>query len=457
MKNIMENCFGQHGWKEFLRNRKNILDEFDKIFEQTSNRPIQVAHGHGVEAFLRKWLAEFLPKKYGVTSGYIIPNIYNDSGKIYHYDIIIYNQLDSPILWTEGNEDTSDQGKYRAIPAKHVIAVYEVKARLTKSNVTDAIDKLNQTKEFTDQLNPLYFCGVIFIDLKEVDNNKKSIIKELIKGKDVFGFTGGLVLRYEGDDTCTALINLFDSDAEEESSENKHYTPLAKPIDSLNIYLTEDGGLQIAEKGGGAKLVATSNINWDVSKLYSVNYKEGNKRIVLTWSRSHFSDFCINLLSSLEGISYNDSNRPSFGQIFDQIERKKAPLQAKTPIEGKPFIDINLYEGGEYSEKLNISFDEPDPKITFLISVKNNGTIGVVISDDSFKNKAVLQPGETAIKPVSMTAIVNGDKKNLRDIFREGLNIIYRAVYYPENSEKKFYAIERKLKITENAIEIIDN
>ena len=129
----MDNCYGQHGWKEFHRNRKNILDEFDKILEQTANRPIQVAHGQGVEAYLRKWLSEFLPKKYGVTSGYIIPNLYDDSGKIYHYDIIIYNQLDAPVLWTEGNEDNSDQGKYRAIPAEHVVAVFEVKSRLTKA------------------------------------------------------------------------------------------------------------------------------------------------------------------------------------------------------------------------------------------------------------------------------------------------------------------------------------
>ncbi|WP_027355112.1 DUF6602 domain-containing protein [Desulfosarcina sp. BuS5] len=70
----MDNCYGQHGWKEFHRNRKDILSEFDKILEQTQNRPIQVAHGQGVEAYLRKWLTEFLPKKYGVTSGYIIPN-----------------------------------------------------------------------------------------------------------------------------------------------------------------------------------------------------------------------------------------------------------------------------------------------------------------------------------------------------------------------------------------------
>ena len=260
----MDNCYGQHGWKEFYRNRKDILAEFDKILEQTTNRPLQVAHGQGVEAYLRKWLAEFLPKKYGVTSGYIIPNLYNDTGTIYHYDIIIYNQLDAPVLWTEGNQDNSEQGKFRAIPAKYVVAVYEVKSRLTKNNVSDALDKLNQTKEFSEQLHPFYSCGVIFIELKEKDINKESIIKELIKGKDVYRFSGGMVLRYEGDETCTALINIFDVEPKEED-ENKHYRPLAKAIDDLNIYMTEEGNIVIAENGGGAKLVATSKNNWSVS------------------------------------------------------------------------------------------------------------------------------------------------------------------------------------------------
>ena len=308
----MDNCYGQQGWKEFHRNRKDILTEFDKILEQTINRPIKVAHGLGVEAYLRRWLSEFLPKKHGVTSGYIIPNLYEDSGKIYHYDIIIYHHLDAPVLWTEGNEDNSEQGKFRAIPAQHVVAVYEVKSRLTKPNISDAFDKLNQTINFSEQLHPLYSCGVIFIELKESDNNRESIIKELIKGKDVFGFSGGMVLRYESDDSCTALINIFDYGSKEEI-ENKHYKPLAKPIDELNIYMTEDGNLKLAEQGCEVKLTGTSDKNWSVSKGYGVTFDEGGKSVRLSWSRTNFSDFCINLVSVLEGLPYDDNSRPSFG------------------------------------------------------------------------------------------------------------------------------------------------
>lgn len=452
----MDNCYGQHGWKEFHRNRKNILDEFDKILEQTSNRPIQVAHGQGVEAYLRKWLSEFLPKKFGVTSGYIIPNLYDDSGKIYHYDIIIYNRLDAPVLWTEGNEDSSEQGKFRAIPAKHVVAVYEVKSRLTKPNISDSLEKLSQTQEFSDQLNPVYSCGVIFVELKESDNNRESIIKELIKGKDVFGFSGGIVLRYEGDDTCTAQINIYDS--EEKEDNNKHYKPLAKPIDDLNIYMTEDGNLQLAEQGGGAKLVATSKNNWSVSKSYGVIFNEGNKSVHLSWSRTNFSDFCIDLISALEGLPYNDKKRPSFGQIFDNIERKKAPVQGDNPEKGKPFLDLKLYEGGEYGEKLKIQDDAIEPIISFQVSVKNTGDVAAIISDDSFSSSCELEPGKTAIRPVKLKAIIkdNDKHKSIKDVLKdEAFEIPYRLVYYPVDTDKEFCAIEKIVRITESDIELL--
>lgn len=451
----MDNCYGQHGWKEFHRNRKDILAEFDKILEQTANRPIQVAHGQGVEAYLRKWLTEFLPKKYGVTSGYIIPNIYNDNGTIYHYDIIIYNQFDAPVLWTEGNEDNSAQGKFRAIPAKHVVAVYEVKSRLTKQNVTDALEKLNQTKDFSEQLPPLYSCGIIFVDLKESDNNRESIVKELLKGKDIFGFIGGMVLRYESDHSCTALINIYDSEPTEED-QKKHCKPLAKPIDQLNIYLTEDGSLQLAESGGGAKLVATSNNSWSVSKQYGVTYQEGNKSIHLSWARTNFADFCINLLSALEGLPFSDKDRPSFGQIFDNVEKKKAPIQGETKELGKPFINIELCDGGEQGKKLNIKNDDTDPTITFGVSVENNGDVAAIISDDSFKSECELGAGKTAVKLVSLKAVISDTDKSLTDVLKEeNIEIPYRLVYYPAGTEKEFVAIEKTIRITGDDIEFI--
>jgi hypothetical protein len=448
----LEKCYGQHGWREFHRNRKNILAEFDKLLEQTSNRPVQTAHGAAVEAFLRRWLAEFLPKKFGVTSGYIIPDIYSDAGKIYHFDIIVYDVLEAPVLWTEGNEDNSEQGKSRAIPAQHVIAVYEVKSRLTKQNVTDALSKLDQIKEFETQLNKNYSCGVIFIDLKESDNNKSSIIQELYAGKDVIGFNGGMVLRYEGDHTCTGLISIHRTESKEVAAVS-HCTPLAKPIDSLAIYLTEDGNLEISERGGGAKLVATSSNNWSVAKSYGVFFGEGELSVHLNWSRSNFSEFCIDLIGRLEGLPFNDSKRPSFGRVFDSIQRKQTLLQGPEPHPGAPFLVISLHEPN--GDRMRISYDDLPPTIEFWVQVENQGEGEATISDDHYATSCTLPAGKKAIKAVKLSVRAHNNDFKLRDaIESEGLEIPYRLVYQSNQGEKEFFAIERTVKIIGSGINL---
>lgn len=451
----MDGCYGQHGWKEFHRNRKNILAEFDKILEQTSNRPVKTAHGPGVEAYIRRWLSEFLPKKYGVTSGYIIPNLYNDVGNIYHFDIIIYNCLDAPVLWTEGNEDNSEQGKYRAIPAQHVAAVYEVKSRITKKTVSEALEKLAQTKGFQDQLSANYSCGVIFVDLKESENSSDSIIKELHKGKDVFGFKGGMVLRYEGDDTSTGLISLFKLDLEE-SRENVHYSPLAKRIDDLNIYQTEDGNLQIAEQGAGAMLVATSKNSWSVSKSYGVCCDQDGISAYLSWSRSNFSRFCVDLLSVLEGLKCNDKDRPSFGMIFDSFRLERAPLQPPEPVPEYPFLSVALHAGGSNGEKVLINCEGDSATIEFWVEVANEGCGEAKISDDMFKNSIVLPGRKKALKSTTFVLRPEDNNQRVEDLLNgEGLKIPYRLVYKAGQNGKDLFAIERTIQIHGSNISFI--
>ena len=453
----MDDCYGQHGWKEFLRNRKDILMEFDKILEQTENRPIQVAHGQGVEAYIRKWLSEFLPKKYAVTSGYIIPSLYDDSGKIYHYDIIIYNYLEAPILWTEGNQDNSEQGKYRAIPARHVVAVYEVKSRLTKHNVTSALSKLDQTKDFSEQLHENYSCGVIFIELKENDKSRESILKELRKGASVFGFSGGIVLRYEEDDTPTGLISFVNTEPNEELR-NSNRRPLAKIINELNIYSTEDGNIEMAEAGGGVIFTVTAENTWSVTKLYGVIYKEDSLAVSLSWSRSHFSEFCINLLSVLEGLPYDDKNRPSFGRVFDKFERKKAILQPNSPTAGLPFLKISSVAGGENGERFSINYEEEIPTIEFWVEVENQSEVEATISDNFFETSCVLPGGARAIT-LAKLIVKSDDRKsgfNLESLLKnKGLEIPYRLVYYPTQGEKQFFAIEKNVKMKNLEIEFL--
>lgn len=451
----MDGCFGQFGWREFHRNRKDILAEFDKIAEQTLNRPVRTAHGTGVEAYIRKWLSEFLPKKFGVTSGYIIPNLYEDARKLYHYDIIIYDALDSPVLWTEGNEDTSAQGRFRAIPAKHVVALYEVKARLTKQNVSDSLEKLRETSQFSDQLHPHYSCGVVFVDLKAEDVNKESILAELTCGENVKGFTGGIVLRYEQDHSITGLIVRHRIDPSNRS-DVKHHTPLAKPIDDVDIFMTEDGNLQLAEQGGGARLVATSKNNWSVTKTYGVMYDVDESSYHLDWSRSNFSEFCIDLVSRLEGFPYNDARRPSFGQVFDSIRRKPAEVQAEESEPGKPYLEVALHAGGEKGRLLDLCLDSEKPTIQFWVQVENVGCCEVKVSDDGFKSSCELPAGKKAIRPVTLAVSANNAESNVREqINGDGLQVSYRLVYLHEQEEKEFFSIEKTVRIVGDEISFI--
>ena len=38
--NDMDGCYGQHGWREFHTNRKDILAKYDRLAEKTKNQRI---------------------------------------------------------------------------------------------------------------------------------------------------------------------------------------------------------------------------------------------------------------------------------------------------------------------------------------------------------------------------------------------------------------------------------
>ena len=439
----MKEEYIQHGAKEFLTNRKAILSEYDKILEQNQNRPIQVAHGVGVEAYIRKWLSEFLPKKFGVTSGYIIPNLYGNTKMIYHYDVIIYNALDSPILWVEGNHDDSEQGKYRAIPAKHVVAVYEIKSRLTVKSVRNALEKLNQIQDFSKQLNPLFSCGIIFIDLKEIDVKQTSILKELMKGRNIFRFSGGMVLRFEADESITGRISLHIEDENSKTtSEEKESLPLAKAIDELNIFQTEDGNLTMGERGAGIKILKTEEKTMAFSKFYGVHYEEGDLFLHLTWSRSNFAEFCMNLLYSLENISRTDSKRPIFGQIFDTFKRKEARLQPDLYEEGKPFLRINLHENED--KKTEIIQDGNKGSLKFWILIENLGYKDILLSDDSFKNSFRIPKRKRALTQETFEVILQSANDGLiATLEKDKVRMNFRWVYYEDEEKKDFIAVNK--------------
>ena len=74
------------GWKQILTSRKEMLDSYDRAREHARSHEVETYHGNVAEAVFRKWLSDFLPKRYGVTSGYIISPGLGESDKAPHFE-----------------------------------------------------------------------------------------------------------------------------------------------------------------------------------------------------------------------------------------------------------------------------------------------------------------------------------------------------------------------------------
>ena len=139
MSEPLEVQFPSQGWKQIITARKAILDAFDTAREQARAHEVETYHGRVAEAEIRKWLVQFLPKRYGVTSGYVVSPGLKSTDKTPHYDVIIYDQIESPVLWVEGNPDMTEHGRSRAIPVENVYAVLEVKSHYSSQTVNTTL------------------------------------------------------------------------------------------------------------------------------------------------------------------------------------------------------------------------------------------------------------------------------------------------------------------------------
>jgi hypothetical protein len=201
--------FPSQGWTQFLNERKGILDAYDKARNQSRIHEVQTFHGNVGESHFRKWLTSFLPRKYGVTSGYVISPGLSHQTKVPHYDVIIYEKLESPILWVEENADASAQGMSQAIPAEFVKAVIEVKSSFNNNTVKSAVEHLNDLNglmienDAIDERYRLYlpktfFSAIVFMELREADFFDKSAMNNLLNVSDLRDFYGGIILRVDG-------------------------------------------------------------------------------------------------------------------------------------------------------------------------------------------------------------------------------------------------------------------
>jgi hypothetical protein len=185
-----------------------MLDAYDVSKEQAEGHEIQVWHGKVGEARVREWLRGFLPRRYGVTSGYIVSQGQTEETKLPHFDVIIYERLEAPVLWIENSPDASETGTSRAIPAEYVRSVIEVKATFNVRNVAAAIEHLADLDSllagvdapgelFKKFLPQRFFTAAIFFELRNEDRSSLAALFKFVPDS-LRVCPGGLILRGEG-------------------------------------------------------------------------------------------------------------------------------------------------------------------------------------------------------------------------------------------------------------------
>jgi hypothetical protein len=310
---------GLVGWQEFTRNRDDILCEYDAAKRRNQSRPVRTSHGNAGEAAIRKWLTAFLPGKFAVTSGFIIPDIVQaHEYKIYDYDVIIYDKDNSPVLWVDGHSDFSEQGRKRAIPARHVKSVIEVKATFTKDNINDAVQKLDQLNELAEHLPKNFTSSLLFFEHAEKFAVKSTILEKLLPERPIVGYRGGVILRSDLNQDMVGLFGLIRVAEEGKQPVNLTDIPLARNIDDLEIERLQDGKIRVSgDAGAGLEAVAWGG-QWKFIKHYGPHFWRSTVGINLSWSYSNFSRFAAELIERLEGREV-EREKLFYGQIFDKI------------------------------------------------------------------------------------------------------------------------------------------
>jgi hypothetical protein len=264
------------GWKQFLAARTRMLAAYDLAKDLENNKLVKTRHGRVAEAEFRKWLSEFLPKRYAVVSGYIISPGVSSSENMVHYDVIIYDHLESPVLWVEENPDSSQQGKSLAIPVEYVHAVFEVKSSFNRKSAKEAVDQLSKLKPLMARIDPQnsrakmhlpanFFCATIFFELRKEHEKDFAAMDELVEATMLRGFYGGIILR----------------------------------ADTLDKYYSGKINFRIENIDTGRNNNSSLSF-WATSKC--LKYREDAYfSLLLTFWEQHFSEFAFDIIALLKG------------------------------------------------------------------------------------------------------------------------------------------------------------
>ena len=117
-------------------------------------------------------IRKIIPGRLEIGDGFI----FTSSGKVStQCDIIIYDKNNCPLI--------ENNNKQRFFPIECVVAIGEVKSNLTKSELKDALLKLQNNKKLRSEIsfnNPYVFCDGEQTTFNPVENPKDQIISFLI-------------------------------------------------------------------------------------------------------------------------------------------------------------------------------------------------------------------------------------------------------------------------------------
>ncbi|MEQ8789275.1 MAG: hypothetical protein RIC55_23475 [Pirellulaceae bacterium] len=274
---------GVAGWKQFLATKRTLLARYDDARTKAEARPVQTGHGLVAEALIREWLNGFLPRRFRACAGYLVSQSLEhihtgEVPKLPHYDVIIYDELNAPVLWIDENPEVRDGENSRAIPVEFVHGVLEVKSSLDRTTARQAMEKLLEIQQFANGIDPPgepypthfplnFCCGTIFMELRRENAHQKNILELLIPDCLLRGYMGGAVLRGDGLPVeATGRIDLCaNSDGEQ-----------------IEIF---NGSLLAGGVFGGAK-------QWLDDK---------SVQAFLSWTLHNFSAFAFDLLAMMQG------------------------------------------------------------------------------------------------------------------------------------------------------------
>lgn len=224
----MESRLKHIGADAMFAERNTLLGLYDAAKLRAADDPVATEHGVDAEAMFRNFLSRYLPKRYGVTKGHIITPSLEYDGPLEEWDIIIYDALESPVLYVRDNPDTGPGGAKRGIPVQYVKAVIEAKATFNPAMAKKASDKLLKVRHFIGQDVPQhqqdhylpygFFTSAVFFEatVPNADSLMKTLDKLAVFWQELpwVPFSGAAVLRHPRHPDCTGIITYMMSGAD---------------------------------------------------------------------------------------------------------------------------------------------------------------------------------------------------------------------------------------------------